>query len=118
MAHKYQLYRHIRFNSSVEEARWDDQSLKWHISIRQAGDLYTITSDFLVSAVGQLNVPKYPDIAGLEAFRGHKMHSARWDWDHDLRGQNVGVIGKCVQLHQLRWEDTNLAKELVRRRLR
>ena len=41
---------------------------------------YTITSDFLVSAVGQLNVPSWPDIKGVDSFSGKVMHSARWDW--------------------------------------
>lgn len=55
--------------------------------------MYTITSDFLVSAVGQLNVPKYPEIPGIEKFKGKKMHSARWDWTYDLTGKKVAVVG-------------------------
>lgn len=103
VAHKYQLYRHIRFSSSIEEARWDDDSQKWRVVIKRLGgkeaeisETYTVQSDFLVSAVGQLNVPKYPDIRGLSAFQGKVMHSARWDWNYDFRGKRIGIIGKYV----------------------
>jgi cation diffusion facilitator CzcD-associated flavoprotein CzcO len=49
--------------------------------------------DFLVSAVGQLNVPSYPKIPGIEDYAGKLMHSARWDWSYDMRDKKVAVIG-------------------------
>jgi len=58
---------------------------------------YSIECDFLVSAVGQLNQPRYPDIKGLENFKGKIMHSARWDWSHRLEGKNVGIIGNGMR---------------------
>jgi len=65
------------------------------------GSSYTITSDFLVSAVGQLNVPKFPDIPGLDEFKGKLMHSARWDWSYDLRGKKVAIIGNGATAAQI-----------------
>ena len=58
---------------------------------------YTIASDFLVSAVGQLNVPKWPDVEGIDDFSGKKMHSARWDWSYDVTDKKVAMLGngKC-----------------------
>ena len=98
IAHKYQLYKHIRFNTSVEESRWDDATNTWKTKISRLGSKdaefgkdYEITSDFLVSGVGQLNVPMYPNIKGLDTFQGKAMHSARWDWDYDLRGKKIGM---------------------------
>jgi len=92
IAHKYQLYKHIKFNTSVEEARWDETTNTWKTKlVRQGckeaefGEDYTITSDFLVSGVGQLNTPSFPDIKGIDSFAGKSMHSARWDWEYDLR---------------------------------
>ena len=46
-----------------------------------------------MSGLGQLNRPYIPDIPGLAEFEGTTFHSARWDHDHDLRGERVGVIG-------------------------
>lgn len=108
VAQKYELYRYIRFNTAVESAEWDDVSKKWktHVSVQgvkdaEFGSSYTITSDFLVSAVGQLNVPRLPDIPGLNDFRGKMMHSARWDWSYSLRGKKVAIIGNGATAAQI-----------------
>ncbi|QIX00642.1 hypothetical protein AMS68_006159 [Peltaster fructicola] len=85
IAQKYDIYQHVRFNTTVEEATWDDQQLKWRTRVTTASGSkdaefspeYEITSDFLVSAVGQLNQPKWPDIQGIDSFEGKKIHSAR-----------------------------------------
>ena len=49
--------------------------------------------DVLVSAVGQLSRPSYPDIEGVDTFAGPNFHSAEWDHDVDLTGKRVAVIG-------------------------
>jgi cation diffusion facilitator CzcD-associated flavoprotein CzcO len=100
VAQKYQLYKYMRFNTSVEAATWDDSKNRWKVNVQVTGGkdaeynpAYSIECDFLVSAVGQLNQPQYPDIEGLEDFKGKIMHSARWDWSYSLEGKKVGVIG-------------------------
>lgn len=120
VAHKYGLYRHIRFNSAVEEARWDNSSNKWVTNINRLGakeaeitQTYTITSDFLVSAVGQLSIPKYPDIQGLKSFQGKIMHSARWDWNYDLKGKKIGIIGTGATAAQIIPEIASESQKLV-----
>lgn len=81
MAHTWGLYQHIRFNTVVEEATWNESLKQWSTVVRTTSEKeaeyspsYTITSDFLVSAVGQLNVPAYPSIDGLDLFQG-KCHA-------------------------------------------
>ncbi|PGH15402.1 hypothetical protein AJ80_05586 [Polytolypa hystricis UAMH7299] len=108
VAEKYKLARYIRFNSSVEETRWDDAARKWNTAVTVAGakdsefgEQYTITSDFLVSAVGQLNFPQNPSIPGLDDFKGKMMHSARWDWSYDLKGKRIAVIGNGATAAQI-----------------
>ncbi|KAF7117497.1 hypothetical protein CNMCM5793_006479 [Aspergillus hiratsukae] len=108
VAQKYGLYKHIRFNSAVEEARWDDADLKWKVRVQVSGgkdsqylDSYEITTDFLVSAVGQLNVPHMPDIPGLDDYNGRLMHSARWDWSYDWTGKRIAVIGNGATAAQI-----------------
>lgn len=105
VAQKYGLYKYIRFNTSVEEARWDDGKRRWKVDVKVTGGKdaefnpeYSINCDFLVSAVGQLNQPRYPEIEGLEEFQGKIMHSARWDWSHSLEGKKVGIIGNGMSL--------------------
>ena len=53
----------------------------------------TIEAEAVISAVGQLNRPKMPDIAGLGSFEGPTFHSAQWDHSIDFAGKSVGVIG-------------------------
>ncbi|CAI7670197.1 unnamed protein product [Penicillium pancosmium] len=108
IAEKYSLYKHIRFNSTVEEARWDDEESKWKVSVQvsgqkdsEFGNSYIINSDFLISAVGQLNLPREPDIPGLKEFQGKMMHSARWDWSYDLRGKRIAIIGNGATAAQI-----------------
>ena len=120
VAHKYRLYRHIRFNSAVEEAHWDDENYKWRVSVgrlggkeAEIGRSYILNSDFLVSAVGQLNIPKYPSIPGLNDFSGKLMHSARWDWDYDIRGKRVGIIGTGATAAQIIPEIAQSCKNLI-----
>lgn len=100
VAQKYNLYKYIRFNTAVEAATWDDATSKWKVDVKVTGGkdsefspAYTIETDFLVSAVGQLNQPNYPAIEGLDTFKGKIMHSARWDWSYSLEDKKIGVIG-------------------------
>jgi cation diffusion facilitator CzcD-associated flavoprotein CzcO len=100
VAEKWSLYRHIHFKSMVEEARWDDQANKWNTVVKVLGgkdaeyaQSYAVSSDFLVSAIGQLNYPQFPAIEGIGSFRGKMMHTARWDSSYNFDGKRVAVIG-------------------------
>ena len=100
VASKYDLYKYVRFASEVLKAVWDSRSCQWSTTVKtfdgkesEYGVEYVITSDFLISAVGQLNFPKYPTIKGLSCFKGKVMHSARWDWSYALEGKRMVVIG-------------------------
>ncbi|KAI9706761.1 MAG: hypothetical protein M1820_004731 [Bogoriella megaspora] len=120
VAQKYNLYKYIRFNTAVDEARWNDSNKKWETSVTVSGTKdaefspsYTISSYFLVSAVGQLNSPSYPSIPGLDTFQGKVMHSARWDWSYDLTGKRVAVIGNGGTSAQIVPEIANTAKSVT-----
>ena len=89
-ADKYDVRRHIRFNTEVTEATWDERSSRWNIKLQHGEEL---TANALVCAVGQLNRPHIPDIKGLESFRGPKFHTAEWDEGVALEGRRVAMIG-------------------------
>lgn len=89
-ADRFGISEHIRFGTSVESARFDEESSLWHVT---TSDGAIHQAEFFVSAVGQLNRPKVPDFPGLESFQGAKWHSARWNHAYDLRGKRVAVIG-------------------------
>lgn len=88
-ATEYGIEQHIRYETEVSSAEFDSHHGRWTLHTNH-GDA---EADVFVPAVGQLNRPGYPDIPGLEWFRGRIFHSARWDHDYNLTGKRVGVIG-------------------------
>ncbi|KAF7321246.1 hypothetical protein HMN09_00213700 [Mycena chlorophos] len=92
---KYDLYRHIVFGTQVVSAIWDTTKQEYDIVVEDVatGQRSNTTAKILVSAIGILEVPRFPDIPGLDQFAGAKFHSARWDTGVDLAGKRVGVIG-------------------------
>ena len=84
----------MRFNTEVVSATFDEDACTWSLRLRPAdGVEETIEVQAVISAVGQLNRPKLPDIAGRETFSGPAFHSAQWDHSVDLAGKRVAVIG-------------------------
>jgi 4-hydroxyacetophenone monooxygenase len=91
---KYDLAPRIRFRTEVINAAWDEDSNQWSLALRtEAGGTETITARFVISAVGALNLPKLPDIAGMHDFAGTSFHSARWPADLDITGTRFALVG-------------------------
>lgn len=88
-AREEHLMPHIRFNTEVLDASWDEEKQHW--TVTTAGGAFT--GRVLISAAGLLSEPKMPAIKGLETFTGDLFHSARWDHRTPLAGKRVGVIG-------------------------
>jgi cation diffusion facilitator CzcD-associated flavoprotein CzcO len=95
---KHGLRRHIRFNSMVKRAHWDDSEYRWHV-LTDTGQEYI--AQFLISGGGGLHIPSFPDVDGVDEFRGPAFHSARWDHDVDLVGKRVAVIGTGASAIQI-----------------
>ena len=89
VARRFGVLDHVRFDCRLESAGWDEEHSRWRLDTSQG----PMTADVLVSGQGALSEPKLPDVPGLESFEGKLFHSARWDHDHDLRGERVAVIG-------------------------
>jgi cation diffusion facilitator CzcD-associated flavoprotein CzcO len=84
------LRPHVRLGVAVESARWDDERHLWTVQLE---DGTVDECHVLVSGVGFLNVPRYPDWPGLDDFEGPKFHTARWEHQHDLTDKVVAVVG-------------------------
>lgn len=89
-ADKYDIRRHIIFNTTVTEARFDELDGRWH---GRASNGDTLTAKYVVAGIGALSNPAIPRLKGIENFEGAAFHSAQWRHDVDLRGKNVVVIG-------------------------
>jgi cation diffusion facilitator CzcD-associated flavoprotein CzcO len=81
----------------VRAARWDEDHARWTLELA-SGE--TLEADVVVSAIGMFNELAWPEIEGLDSFAGTTFHSARWNWDHDLTGETVGVIGSAASAVQ------------------
>ncbi|WP_109547784.1 flavin-containing monooxygenase [Mycobacteroides abscessus] len=95
---KYGLRPKLRLGKTVNRAAFDEQHHIWRIAMDDGAE---ITARFLVLAVGGLECPKLPDIAGIDSFGGKVIHTARWDHDYDLAGKRVAVIGTGASALQL-----------------
>ncbi|KAJ7100486.1 hypothetical protein C8R44DRAFT_834794 [Mycena epipterygia] len=91
---KYDLYPKMIFNRRVVSAQWDMKAQKYDILTEDRdGTQTSLTAAILVSAIGLLEIPSFPDIPGISRFRGDSFHSARWDNTISLAGKRVAVIG-------------------------
>lgn len=87
---EYGLRPHLELGVEVKSARWDDDRHTWTVTL---GDGRVDECHVLISGVGFLNVPRYPNWPGLADFTGPKFHTARWEHEHDLRGKTVAIVG-------------------------
>jgi 4-hydroxyacetophenone monooxygenase len=91
---KYGLRPHCRFETEVTGGEWDEAERRWRVGIRAAdGDTEVLDARFVISAAGSLNIPRMPDIPGMDDFSGRSFHSARWPADLDHRGKRFALLG-------------------------
>ena len=101
-AHEFEIYRNIRFETEVVSAAWSETDAQWCVLIRKVdGTTESIYAQSVISAVGQLNRPKLPEIDGRESFAGLAMHSAAWVDGTGLAGKRVAVIGTGASAFQI-----------------
>lgn len=90
VADRFDLRRDMRFDTSVETARWDEDARRWRIRTSRG----SAHARFLVMATGCLSSANVPDLPGFDEFRGETYHTGRWPHDGvDFTGRRVGVIG-------------------------
>ncbi len=89
-ARKYGLLSHIQFGQQVKQAVYEEDYKLWRIETA-AGK--TLTARVVVGGMGGLSTPAYPNIKGLNKFKGVKFHSQDWQHDYALEGKRVAVIG-------------------------
>jgi cation diffusion facilitator CzcD-associated flavoprotein CzcO len=52
-----------------------------------------VETKILITSFGPFGVPSFPDIPGIDDYRGIKFHSSRWRHDVDLSHKRVAVLG-------------------------
>ncbi|MFI1912883.1 flavin-containing monooxygenase [Nocardia sp. NPDC020380] len=109
IADRYRLREHLRLNTRVNGVTWNEDTHRYRIDTESD----TFTARFVIGAVGGLEVPRMPDIPGVDDFVGKVVHTARWDHDHDYRGKRIAVIGTGATALQLIPELADRASHLT-----
>jgi len=94
----FKLANLIKFNQTVTSLSFDETQGLWTVALAD-GQFYQARS--VISAAGPLSNFSFPKIAGLENFKGKKIHSAGWDHDYDIKGKRVAVIGTGASAIQI-----------------
>ncbi|WP_276206346.1 flavin-containing monooxygenase [Thermoactinospora rubra] len=87
---KYGVGPHLRYGRHVVGLEWDDDAREWEVTTEDGG---VWRANAVVSGIGALHIPKFPEIPGRDSFAGPSFHSAEWDHSVDLSGKRVAVIG-------------------------
>lgn len=98
----------IQFDTSLEDARWDESRHLWVLETNQGQYL----AKTVICATGPITEPQTPKLDGLETFTGEMFHSAKWNHDYDLTGKRIAVIGTGASAIQFVPQIQPKAKEL------
>ncbi|KFZ01648.1 hypothetical protein V501_09887, partial [Pseudogymnoascus sp. VKM F-4519 (FW-2642)] len=90
---KYNTDRYMNFDHEIQSAVWNELDGKWNIRIQNGSRTIEDKCDVFINAGGVLNAWKYPNIDGIEQFKGKLLHSASWDEAYDFQDKRVAVIG-------------------------
>ena len=109
VASRYGFYDRCLFHTTVEETIWDEESGRWTV-VTDRGD--RMRARVVVLANGILTTPKLARIKGMESFAGESFHTSRWNYDVDLAGKRVGIIGTGATAVQVIPEIAKVVGEL------
>jgi cation diffusion facilitator CzcD-associated flavoprotein CzcO len=101
VAKKHDLFKYIRYNHKLVSAVWNEDSGLWDLEFEVLDPEHSLaplrtfrrTANVVLNASGLLNNWKWPVIPGLDSFKGHLTHSARFDEGYDYTGKKIAVIG-------------------------
>ena len=109
MATKFGFYDHCLFHTTVERTDWDEETGRWTV-YTDRGD--AMRSKYVILANGILTTPKLARIQGMEKFAGDAFHTSRWNYNVDLDGKRVGIIGTGATAVQVIPELAKIVEDL------
>ncbi|VUC29175.1 unnamed protein product, partial [Clonostachys rosea] len=94
-AEVYGVPEYLHLQHQVTEARWNETTGQYELIIKDISTGNTIhdKAEVVINASGVLNSWKWPDLPGLDTFKGILLHSANYDTTVRLEDKVVGVIG-------------------------
>ncbi|MEV6279686.1 NAD(P)/FAD-dependent oxidoreductase [Nocardia sp. NPDC051832] len=104
------LRSRIQLGTGVVAGVWDERQHVWRVEL---ADGRTLVARYVIGAIGALEVPSLPDIAGFDDYTGKIVHTARWDHGFDYAGKRIAVIGTGATALQLIPELADVAAKLT-----
>lgn len=101
---------HLQTGTEIVRTEWMDASGCWQLT-DDGGRSYT--AGVLITALGGLSRPAWPDLPGLDDFGGRVVHSQQWPEELELGDKRVAVVGTGASAAQLVPEVARQARQLT-----
>ncbi|GJJ09075.1 hypothetical protein Clacol_003297 [Clathrus columnatus] len=100
---KYNLHPYMSFSTEWISAKWDESRHLWVLELKntKTGEKIIHECRVLYSAVGLLTYAKFPEISGLDTFKGRLIHTYEWPEDVDVADKDVVIIGNGCSATQV-----------------
>lgn len=90
VADKFDLRRHIQFETRVSGAHFNSSTNQWDVKLEDGSHA---TSKYFITGVGVLSTMNIPNFKGKDSFEGQAFHTADWPKNLNLTDKRVGIIG-------------------------
>ncbi|MCB9032771.1 MAG: NAD(P)/FAD-dependent oxidoreductase [Chitinophagales bacterium] len=95
---KYNLRPNVHLSAEVNHAQYNEEDGTWTLKTKQGK---TYHANKVIIAGGGLSRIAFPDIKGINSFKGEKFHSAQWNHDYDYSNKRVAIIGSGASAIQI-----------------
>lgn len=93
---KLGLTPHMRYSTRITRAVFDNKH--WQLEFEDGAPEQF---DIVINAMGNQHTAAYPNLAGIDKFKGPSWHSTNWNHDVDLAGKKVVVVGSAAAAVQI-----------------
>lgn len=87
----------VKLNTKIISAAFQDDK-SWQLT-SESGE--TFDFDVVINAMGNQHTAQYPDVEGMDSFKGDSWHGTRWNHDVDLEGKRVAIVGSAASAIQI-----------------
>ena len=118
-AEHFNLKQHIKFSTTVEIVEplsQEDGLVKWKVkskNLLHKGNTETEMFDAVMVCNGHFSVPLFPEIPGMDKFKGLHMHSHDYRVPETFEDMNVVVLGAGYSGSDISLELSGKAKEVT-----
>src|ERR1700733_5430087 len=111
VAKRHDLKRDMQFNTRVTGGEFDEETNLWTVHTDKGE---TVTTRYLITAVGTLSTTNMPQFKGLDRFKGKWYHTSRFPHTGvDFTGRRVAVVGTGATAVQAIPEIAQQARQLT-----